>query len=106
MGYLIIFLILLVFIKLLYLYFILKHLYFKTIFLKEPKNVVYKDTLERTKSYKDQIETIFKIMMALLFIYIFNPMQHNEKYIGKEIKNIIFIFGFIIILETIISKKI
>jgi hypothetical protein len=106
MGYLIIFLILLVFIKLLYLYFIFKHLYFKTILLKEPKNVVYKDTLERTKSYKDQIETIFKIMMALLFIYIFNPMQQNEKYIGKEIKNIIFIFGFIIILETIISKKI
>jgi hypothetical protein len=44
-------------------------------------------------------------MMALLFVYIFNPMQQNEKYIGKELKRIIFIFGLIIILETIISKK-
>ena len=33
-------------------------------------------------------------------------MQQNEKYIGKELKRIIFIFGFIIILETVISKKI
>ena len=92
-------------IKLLYLYLIFKHVYLRRMLLKEPNNFVYKNTLEITKSYKDQIEFIFKIMMALLFIYIFNPIQQNEKYIGKELKSTIFIFGIMIILEIIINKN-
>lgn len=100
MGYLRMYLILVVCVKFLFLYFALRHLYFRAMLLKNPTNVVYKDSLERSKTRKDQTEFVFTNMMALLFIYIFNPRHQNEKYITKETKLLMYIFGFIIIITS------
>jgi len=100
MGYLRMYLILVVCVKILFLYFALRHLFFRAILLKNPKNTEYKDSLERTKIYKDQTEFVFTNMMALLFIYIFNPRYQNEKYITNETKLLMYLFGFIIIITS------
>jgi hypothetical protein len=100
MGYLRMYLILVVCVKILFLYFALRHLFFRAMLLKNPKNTVYKDSLERTKIYKDQTEFVFTNMMALLFIYIFNPRNQNEKYITNETKLLMYLFGFIIIITS------
>ena len=100
MGYLKIYLILIVLVKCLFLYFALKHLYFRAMLLKQPNNAEYKDNLIKTNLYKRQAEFIFTNMMAALFIYIFNPRYQNEKYIGKETKLLMYIFGFIIIITS------
>ena len=100
MEYLKIYLFLIVCVKCLFLFFAIRHLYFRAMLLKNPTNAVYKDSLEKTKIYKDQTEFVFTSMMALLFIYIFNPRHQNEKYITKETKLLMYIFGFVIIITS------
>jgi uncharacterized membrane protein len=68
--------------------------------LKNPKNTIYPEDIKRTNQYKDQVEFVFTNMMAVLLIYIFNPRQQNEKYISKETKLLMYIFGFIIIITS------
>jgi uncharacterized membrane protein len=68
--------------------------------LKNPKNKTYQEDLKRTYRYKDQTEFVFTNMMAVLLIYIFNPRQQNEKYISKETKLLMYVFGFIIIITS------
>jgi uncharacterized membrane protein len=68
--------------------------------LKQPNNASYKESLEKTKIYKDQTEFVFINLMALLFIYIFNPRYQNEKYVDKETKILMYIFGFVIIITS------
>jgi uncharacterized membrane protein len=100
MGYLIYYLYLIVFVKLLFLFFALSHLYFRAMLLKNPKNTKYQTELEKTNIYKGQTEFVFTNMMALLLIYIFNPKNQNEKNIDKETKILMYIFGFIIIITS------
>ena len=100
MGFLMIYLYLIVCVKLLFLFFALRHLYFRAMLLKNPKNKTYQEDLKRTYKYKDQTEFVFTNMMAVLLIYIFNPRQQNEKYISKETKLLMYVFGFIIIITS------
>ena len=100
MEYLKIYLIFVVFVKCLFLFFALRHLYFRAMLLKQPNNATYKESLEKTKIYKDKTEFVFTNLMALLFIYIFNPRNQNEKYIEKETKLLMYIFGFVIIITS------
>jgi len=100
MEYLKIYLIFVVLVKCLFIYFALRHLYFRAMLLKQPNNASYKESLEKTKIYKDQTEFVFINLMALLFIYIFNPRYQNEKYVDKETKILMYIFGFVIIITS------
>ena len=47
--------------------------------------------------WKDRIEFIFILLMSILLIYIFNPRFSRENLINKEIKVLLFLFGFILI---------
>jgi hypothetical protein len=100
MGYLVIYLYFIVTVKILFLFFALRHLYFRAMLLKYPKNKEYLEGLKRTSIYKTQVDFVFTNMMAVLLIYIFNPRQQNEKYISKETKFLMYIFGFIIIVTS------
>jgi len=47
--------------------------------------------------WKNRMEFIFTICMAILLIFIFNPRFKNKIYITKEMQILFFIFGFILI---------
>ena len=65
--------------------------------------------------WKDRMEFIFTIMMALLLIYVFNPRTSKIIGLDTETKLLLFLFGIILIIaakwdiffkESVVFKKI
>lgn len=50
--------------------------------------------------WRKRVEFIFITMMAILLIYVFNPMNKSELIIDKEIKLLFFLFGVILIIKA------
>lgn len=55
---------------------------------------------EKIMFWKNKVEFLFHICIALLLIIIFNPFKAFEKYITKEMENLFFIFGIITIITA------
>jgi hypothetical protein len=64
--------------------------------------------------WKDRMEFIFTIMMALLIIYVFNPRTSKIIGLDTETKILLFLFGIILIIsakwnlffeESVVFKK-
>lgn len=86
------FIIFIIFIKVLFIIFSLIHLYFK---LKGDE----KNAMNITAVYwKMRLEFIFTISMAIVLIYLFNPRYNNEKLITSEVKLLLYLFGFILLI--------
>lgn len=47
--------------------------------------------------WKDRVDYVFKITMALLLFYIFNPYYDNTYLINNETKLLFYLFGIILI---------
>ena len=47
--------------------------------------------------WRERIEFIFTILMAILMIYLFNPRINRDFLINGETKLLLFLFGFILI---------
>lgn len=71
----------------------------------EDKKIVY---------WKDRMEFIFTIMMAILLIYVFNPRTSKIIGLDTETKILLFLFGIILIIsakwdiffkESVVFKK-
>lgn len=50
--------------------------------------------------WKERMEFIFVILMALLLIFIFTPWHNHKKYITKEMSILFYLFGFILIITA------
>jgi surface polysaccharide O-acyltransferase-like enzyme len=64
------------------------------------------DNLRGTKTYdmkKQQAESWFTILMALLIIYLFHPMSANPVYITREMKIYLFIFAILTLIHETIN---
>jgi hypothetical protein len=86
------FIIFIIFIKVLFIIFSLIHVYFKLKNEEEtPINIfaVY---------WRGRLEFIFTICMAIVLIYLFNPRYNNEKLITSEVKLLLYLFGFILLI--------
>ena len=55
---------------------------------------------KKIKYWKNKFEIVFKILMALLLIFLFNPRTERSVLIDKETKILLFLFGIILILTT------
>jgi hypothetical protein len=55
------------------------------------------ETQQKIEYWKTHIELLFKFLMALLLIYIFNPRQNRIQLIDKEAKLLFFLFGIILV---------
>jgi len=47
--------------------------------------------------WRDRVEFVFKIMLALLMIYLFNPIDKREKLLTTDTKTLLYIYGFILL---------
>lgn len=72
----------------------LTHVYFKF------KHQEHSPTDEKVLYWKERIEFIFIITMALLLIYVFNPRSNNLELIDKETKILFYLFGFILLITA------
>jgi len=50
--------------------------------------------------WKEKIEFIFKALMAVLIIYLFNPRYKRESIIDYETKVLLFLFGIILLISA------
>ena len=55
------------------------------------------ETQQKIEMLKTHIELLFKFLMALLIIYIFNPRENRLYLINYEAKVLFFLFGIILI---------
>lgn len=73
------------------------------------KNPANTKLIETLNFWKERVELIFKAMMSLLLIYLFNPRSNNIGLINKETKLLLCLFGFILIItanwSTIINES-
>ena len=100
MNFFQIFLSIIIIVKIFFLYFALRQFYFRYKSVKQPKNSTYKEKLEQVRHYKNQVDFIFMVLMAFLFIFLFNPWKNNDKYLDSHSKYLIYIFGFVILFTS------
>ena len=81
-------------VKLCFLFFILVQIY---LLLKGKKDSEM-DT--KIKYWKNKFEFIFKTLMALLLIFLFNPNTDRSVLIDNETKILLCLFGVILIITT------
>jgi len=55
------------------------------------KNIIY---------WKERTEFIFVILMSLLLIYLFNPAYNHNIMIDYEMKFLLYLFGFLLIINA------
>ena len=55
---------------------------------------------EKIENWKKHIELLFKFLMSLLLIYIFNPRYNRVHLINYEAKLLFFLFGIILIVTA------
>ena len=55
----------------------------------------------KIRYWKNKVETIFKLMMSLLLIFLFNPTTDRSVLIDNETKLLLFLFGIILIISEI-----
>ena len=58
------------------------------------------ETQQKIENLKIHMELLFKFLMALLIIYIFNPQENRIHLINYEAKFLFFIFGIILIVTA------
>jgi hypothetical protein len=86
------------FIKIIFALLLLYHIYLSKIKKDDP----YINKLDSEILYwKNKIEFIFQICIAILLIIVFNPFYNFNKYINHHMKILFFIFGIITILTSI-----
>ena len=83
-----------IFFKFLYIFLSLLHVYFRIQGKKDAEIDI------SVQWWRDRVEFIFKILMALLIIYLFNPIDTREKLLSRETKLLLYIYGFILLITA------
>ena len=83
-----------IFIKILFIIMAICHLYYKS------KGEENSDINKKVVYWKERLEFIFVILMALLLIYVFNPRFSHVNLLTKEIQILLYLFGFILVITA------
>jgi len=89
-----IYVIIIIIMKISFIILALAHIYYKFF----DKNDV--ETDENIVYWKDRVDYVFKILMAILLFYIFNPYYDNTYLIDGETKILFYLFGIILIITA------
>ena len=96
------YIILIFIIKIIFILLAVSHIYLKT---KGQENT---DLDNKILYWKKQLELIFKLLMALLLIFLFRPTTDKNIVINGETRILLFLFGFILLItapwQNIISE--
>jgi len=88
------FIIFIIIVKVLFVFFALSHVYLK---IKGQEN---SETDKTVIYWKERLEFVFKILMSILLIALFNPRIHKAVLIEGETKLLLYLFGFVLIITA------
>ena len=81
-------------IKVIFILLAIAHIYFKI------KGEAGSDLDKKILYWKERIEFVFIILMAILLIYIFNPRMPHTNLLNFEVKLLFYLFGFILLITA------
>ena len=81
-------------------FFLIFAIYDRYLHKRDPNN----PNTEKIETMKDVTEFIFKILMAIILIYLFNPRYKKEIKFTYELKLLLYVFGFLTIFTSDWSK--
>jgi ABC-type dipeptide/oligopeptide/nickel transport system permease subunit len=81
-------------IKIIFILLAISHIYFKI------KGEAGSDVDEVIVYWKERLEFVFVVLMAILLIYIFNPRKSHINLLNKEIQILLYLFGFILLITA------
>ena len=81
-------------IKIIFIFLTITHIYLKM------KGESGSDLDENIVYWKERIEFVVVILMALLLIYVFNPRKSHINLLTKEIQILLYLFGFILLITA------
>jgi hypothetical protein len=64
------------------------------------ENKQYTQNYQWAKYWKERVELIFIILMALVCIVVFYPFYSDTVYIDKDTRLLLFIYGFVILITA------
>ena len=70
----------------------------KILSLKDKKK--YHEIIEKTDYFRERTEFVFVILMSILLIYIFNPHHTKRVPINSEMRLLLFLYGWVMILTA------
>lgn len=82
------------FIKIGFIILSLTHIYLKA------KGKEQSDLYKKIVYWKERFEFIFIVLMAILLIYIFNPITNRTILVDKETKTLLYLFGFVLLISS------
>ena len=82
-------------VKIIFVFFVLVQIYF---LVKGKKD---SEMDKKIKAWKTKVEFVFKILMSLLILFLFNPRTDRSILIDKETKILLFMFGIILRLSEV-----
>ena len=83
-----------IFLKIIFIALSLMSIYLKH---KKPEN---NKLIIQIDYWESRVEFIFTIMMSVLLIYLFNPIENNLYLITHETKLSLYLFGFILLIKA------
>jgi len=94
-----IYVILIVVVKLIFLYFLIAAAVLKAKLKKDNSSKNMKE-YEENVYYKERVELLFKFLMSVLLIYLFYPRRKIPIPLSREIRILLFAFGIVLILSA------
>jgi hypothetical protein len=85
---------LIILIKIAFILLAVSHLYFKF------KGETNSPTDKKVVFWKERMEFVFIILMAILLIYLFNPRASRDAKLDYETKILLYLFGFILLITA------
>lgn len=86
-------------VKLIFLYFLIAASVLKTRLKKDNTSKTMKE-YEKNVYFKERVELFFKLLMSILLIYVFYPRRKIPIILTTEIRVLLFVFGFVLILSA------
>ena len=81
-------------VKVLFFILTILHLYMKA------KGSIDSDLDKKIVYWKERIEFVFEILMAILLIYLFNPSHDYKPLIDQHVKILLYFFGFVLLITS------
>jgi cobalamin synthase len=73
------------------------------LFLKHKNETKYEKLIKTLTYVRDKTRVIFKLSVSLLLLILFNPRQKNNQEINYEAKLILYLYGILTIIETVVE---
>ena len=91
---------LIIILKLVFIYYAIYSFILERKLKKDPKNVELQKQYHDKLYFKERLELMFKFFMSLFLIYVFFPQHKTPIELNSEMRLLLYLFGFVLLLTA------